>query len=131
MTLEKFSMAALAEKLAAIGGGGKLAEREWRIRCRLNWHDKARSTVRHMLYGERRPDAEEAKQIEAAHLRYCAEKVKANAAENEAIFHSMRSALAAMEASDAEFFRPHVEAVRELLFQLGNGRDQSSDKGGP
>lgn len=120
MVLEKFSMTALAEKLAAIGGDGPLKSREWRIRSRLNWHTKARSAVRHMLYGERCPTLEEAKQIEAAHLKYCAERINANAAENEALLSEMRSALAAMETCDPEFFRPHIEAVGKLLLQPWN-----------
>ena len=119
-------MTALTEKLNAIGGIGPLKSREWRIRSRLGWHTKAASTIRHMIYGERLPSAEEAKEIEAAHLKYCAEKVRQNAAENEALFQQMRSALAAMEESDAEFYRPHIEALGELLLQR---RDQSRENG--
>lgn len=124
--LEKSSMNAIAEKLTDIGGFGPLKEREWRIRCRLNWHNKAKSAIRHMLYGERFPSIEEAKQIEAAHLKYCAERIKANAAENANLLSQMRSALAAMEASDAEFFEPHIKAVGELLLQR---RYQSGEAG--
>lgn len=119
-------MAALAEKLGALGGAGKLSEREWRIRVRLNWHNKPRSTIRHMLYGERRPDFNEARQIEAAHLKHCAEKIEANSNDNARLYQSMRSALAAMEATDPEFFRPTIEAVRDQLFSFGNmGREKS------
>ena len=120
MFLEKSSMAAIAKKLSAIGGQGRMKEREWRIRCRLNWHNKAASAVRHLLHGERKPTIEETKQSEAAHLRFCAEKVKANAAENEALFASMRSAISAMEAADVEFYRPHIEAMRDILFRDRN-----------
>jgi hypothetical protein len=123
--LEKSSMTAvLVEKLTAIGGAGTLKEREWRIRCRLNWHHKARSAVRHLLYRERVPSFEEGKQIEAAHLRFCAERVRQNAAENAALFQEMRSALAAMEASDPDFFAPDIDAVRAMLLQ---GRDQANE----
>jgi len=128
MDLEKSSMTALAEKLDAIGGHGPLKAREWRIRCRLNWHDKAASAVRHLLYGERRPTVDEAKQIEAAHLRYCAERIRANAAENETLLSSMRAALAAMEAADPEFFRPHVEAVGAMLLQRGHQASETGDE---
>jgi hypothetical protein len=38
----------------------------------------------------------------------------------------MRSALAAMEASDPDFFAPHIDAVREMLFQR---RDQAGENG--
>ncbi len=129
MKMEKRSMTALAEKLADIGGNGPLKLRDWRIRCRLNWHDKARTAVRHMLYGERSPTIEEAKQIEAAHLKYCAERIRANAAENETLVREMQSALAAMEASDPEFYGPHIEAVRELLFQRWDQAGEVGDKG--
>jgi len=128
MRLEKSSMAAIAEKLAAIGGSGPLKAREWRIRCRLGWHTKAKSAVRHMLYGERVPNAEEAKQIDAAHLKYCADRIKQNAAENDALFREMRTALEAMESSDPEFYGPHIQAVRELLFQRWNQTGETGDK---
>jgi hypothetical protein len=121
-------MTALAEKLSAIGGDGPLKSREWRIRSRLNWHTKAASAVRHMLYGERTPSLDEAKQIEAAHLRYCAERINANAAENASLLREMQSALAAMEACDPEFYRPHVEAVRELLLQRWGQAGENGDK---
>lgn len=42
MNLEKFAMAVLVEKLAALGGDGPFKAREWKIRSRLNWHTKAR-----------------------------------------------------------------------------------------
>jgi len=126
MGLEKSSMTALAEKLTALGGHGPLKSREWRIRCRLNWHDKAASAIRHLLYGERRPTLAEAKQIESAHLCYCAERIRENAAENETLLSSMRTALAAMEASDPEFFEPTIKAVGEMLLQR---RSQASERG--
>lgn len=122
-------MAALAEKLAAIGGHGPLKQREWRIRVRLNWHDKAKSAIRHMLYGERVPTLEEAKQIEAAHLKFCAERIRQNAAENEALLSSMRSAVVAMEACDPAFFRPHVDAMREILLQRRHQAGETGDEG--
>lgn len=125
MVLENCSMTLIAEKLAEIGGVGPLKVREWRIRSRLDWHRKAQSAIRHLLYGERRPTFEEAREIEAAHLRFCAERLRQNAAENEALVSSMRSALDAMESADAEFFRPHIEATRALLLLRRNGVDQA------
>ena len=113
-------MNAIAEKLSAIGGAGKLLEREWRIRNRLNWHTKASSAVRHLIYGERKPTIEEIKQIEAAHLKYCAEKVGANRDENRKLFDAMRRSIEAMEQGDAEFYGPQIEAVRDILFRNGN-----------
>lgn len=124
MVLEFRSMHAIAEKLTALGGDGPLKAREWRIRCRLGWHSKAQSAVRHLLYRERRPSLDEAREIEAAHLKFCAERILENRAENETLMASMRSALAAMEASDPEFFEPTIKAVGEILLQR---RDQASE----
>lgn len=132
MELEKSSipastrrlMAALVEKLNEIGGRGKLAEREWRIRCRLKWHTKRPTTVRHLLYGERVPSLTEAKEIEAAHLKHCAEKAAARRAEDQELFRAMREAIAAMERTDPEFFSPHIEAARQALLRGGDMADQ-------
>ena len=139
--LEKFSkvpstgqqMAVLLNKLSAIGGTGKFEVREMRIRTRLRWHTKPKTAIRHMLQGEQRPDIEEAREIEAGHLKYCAEQIKANNNENVRLFESMRAALVAMQTTDPDFFRPHVEAVRELLFQPGNmgGGEGKADGGSP
>ena len=126
MNLEKPSMTAIAEKLTALGGSGPLKMREWRIRCRLGWHTKAASAVRHLLYGERNATLDEAREIEAAHIKYCAEKLHANRAENEALLQQMRSALAAMEQSDPEFFSAHIEALGQLLLQR---RGQAGEDG--
>lgn len=115
--MEKFSMTALVEKLNAIGGTGKWLEREWRIRTRLNWHTKARSAVRHMAYGERKPSLQEAREIEIAHLKFCAETTEANREANARLYSEMRGAIAAMEQSDPEFYRPHIEALGELLLR--------------
>lgn len=115
-----FPMRLIVEKLEAIGGDGKWLERDWRIRVRLNWHHKARSAVRHMLDGTRRIDAAEAKQIELAHVKYCAEQIEANRVENAKLFASMRSAIAAMEASDPEFYGPHIEALGADMLRRGN-----------
>ena len=110
-------MNTLVEKLRAIGGDGKLAECEWRIRSRCGWHHKAQSAIRHLIYSERRATVEEAKQIEAAHLRWCAEKIDANRRENAQLFDTMRKAIAAMEASDPEFYGPQIQAIGELLLR--------------
>jgi len=129
MLLERLpTMAAIAEKLGDLGGTGPLKAREWRIRCRFGRHDKAATAVRHLIYGERMPTIEEVKQIEAAHLKFCAEKVRQNALETDALFREMHAALAAMEESDPEFYRPHIEAVRELLFPHRDSPGEDSDE---
>ena len=122
------TMAALAEKLRELGGVGKLDECVWRIRVRLNWHSKPASTVRHMLYRERRPTVEEAQEIEAAHIKWCAERIGANRAESQKLFVAMREAIAAMEASDPEFYAPHLDAVRELLLSDRHSRGDPRGK---
>lgn len=126
MNLEKFSMSAVLDKLEVIAGHGKFATRDWQVRKRLNWHTKAKSVVRHMLSGERKISVEEAAQIHAAHLKYCAEQVEANRNENTKLFADMHSAIAAMQATDPDFYRPHIEAIGELLFQ---GRDMVRKNG--
>lgn len=127
--LERFSMQLVLEKLADLGGvGGTFKERDWRIRCRLNWHHKAASTIRHMLYRERVPTAGEAREIEAAHLKYCAEKAVRYAEESKQLYEQMRTAITAMEAADAEFYRPHIEALGELLHQRRNQAGEKSDE---
>lgn len=122
------TVAALAEKLDQIGGTGPLKAREWRIRTRCGWHAKPKTFVRHLIYGERRPTLEEGRQIEAAHLKYCAKKIEENRRENTELFDAMRQALEAMETSDPEFYRPHIEAVRDLLFQGGHGTGETDDE---
>lgn len=125
MKLEKFAMTALVEKLAALGGDGPFKSREWKIRSRLNWHTKARSAVRHILAGARKVSLEEAQQIEAAHMKYCAEKVEANRDENRKLLDALARSLAAMEASDPDYFSEQVEAVREILFRRGNANAEN------
>jgi hypothetical protein len=126
MVLEKVSMmAVIAEKLNALGGEGKLLEREWRIRSRLNWHTKASSAVRHLIYGERKPTVQEVKEIEAAHVKYCAERIEANRDENAKLFAAMRHAIEAMEKTDPDFYRPHIEAVGDILLR---GRNVAGEK---
>lgn len=120
MVMEIVPMTAVAERLAALGGEGRWKACEWRIRVRLNWHTKAKSAIRHLVRGEQVPTLEEVREIEAAHLKYCAEKVEANRDENTRLFASMHSAIAAMEKSDPEFYRPHIEAIRDTVLRLGN-----------
>lgn len=121
-------MTALVEKLSSIAGGGKLSEREWRVRCRLKWHTKPKSSVRHLLYGERKPSIEEARQIEAAHFKLCAEKIQEHDEATKRLFENMRIALMAMEQSDPGFFGPHIQEARELLLRHRNPADQAGDK---
>lgn len=112
------STAPAADKLRELAGTGKLSVREWRIRERLNWHDKAKTAVRHMLQGEQFPRPEEASEIEAAY--------EANRRENAALFDTLRKAIAAMEAVDPAFHGPQIEALRQLLDHDWNlGADKS------
>lgn len=118
--LEKFSMEAVLNKLAAIGGNGKFQEKDWRIRCRLNWHTKAKSAVRHMLSGARKIEPEEIKDIEEGFIKHFPEMVEAHRAANRQLFDQMRTEVARLEAGDVEFHKPQIEAMRSVLLQLGN-----------
>lgn len=126
-------MAALAEKLGVIAGGGKLAEREWRLRSRCHWHRKPKSSVRHLLYGERRPSLEEAREIEAAYARHCAEKLEQNRRENAALVESIVGFAEMARRVDEDFYASHLEALRETLSRLGlevPERGRKDDAGG-
>ena len=112
-------MTALADKLGAIAGAGKLEQRVWRVRIRCRWHHKARTAVRHLLYGERRASLEEARDIEAAFARYCAEKIEKNRAENADLLKSIVIFAEIAARVDAEFYQHHLEALRESLLRLG------------
>lgn len=120
MNLEKFSMSAIVEKLVELGGDGKFEEQDWRIRRRLNWHHKAKSVVRHIISGARHIKPDEVDEIRIAHLKFCAESIEANRNENAKLFASMQSAIAAMQATDPEFYAPHVAAVSDVVLRLGN-----------
>lgn len=113
------SVAALAEKLSILAGSGKLADREWRIRNRCQWHRKAKSSVRHLLYGERRPSFEEAREIEAAYALHCADKLEANRRENAALVESIVGFAEMARRVDEDFYASHLEALREALSRLG------------
>lgn len=117
MDMGKSPMTSIVAKLNDLAGPKPTKSQDWRIRVRLNWHDKARSAIRHMLAGTRKITHEEARQIEAGHLRYCAEKAEANRAETQKLFASMRTAIAAMERSDPAFFGEQIAAMREVLLR--------------
>ena len=126
---------ALADKISALAGDGKLAEREWRVRVRCGWHRKAKTMVRHLLHFERRPSHQEAQDIEAAYARYCAEKIEKNRAENADLLNSIVSFAEIASRVDADFYSSHLEALRESLLRLGldvpplGGKDKpASDK---
>lgn len=119
-------MPALADKLRLLGGGGKLAAREWRIRCRLGWHGKAASAARHLLYGERRVTVEEAKQIDAAYAKWCAEKFEANSHENAKLIAAISEFAERAARVDAEYFHNDLEALRQTLHRLGQRESQAS-----
>lgn len=112
-------MTALAEKLRAIGGDGKFAACEWRIRVALNWHTKPKSTIRHMINLERRPTYQEAQEIEAAYAKHCAAKVEQNRRENAELIESIIRFAEQARHVDEDFYQPRLEALRESLLRLG------------
>ena len=112
-------VSAWKDKLAELGGAGPAKVCEERIKTRTGWHDKAPSAIRHMLSGSRKISADERNDIEAAYLRYCADKIKVNNDDNRRLYQTIRNAIAALEKSDPEFHRPQIEALREIVNQLG------------
>jgi hypothetical protein len=118
--MEMISSAEALDLLVQIAGPGKFAVRELRIKKRLNWRDKASSAIRHILQGERRLTPDEIRDIEIARIKFCADQIEANREVNRNLFSAMRSALAAMEVGDPEFYRPHIEAMRDAVLQLGH-----------
>ena len=121
---------AVLVKLREIAGHGKFEVREYRVKSALGieWRKKAKSTIRHLLKGEQSPSLVEAKQIEAAHFVHCAEKVKANNVQNQHLFEAMRLNLVAMQTTDPDFYEPHIEVARNILFSNSNvGRPQGGE----
>jgi hypothetical protein len=125
--MARFAMNSIVLKLNRIAGQGKFEAREYRVKSVLNWRNKAKSTIRHLLKGEQIPTLEEAEQIELAYVKHCAEKVEQNHAENARLFDEMRSAISAMQARDPEFYAPFIEALSSEL--LARGRLAGSTRG--
>jgi hypothetical protein len=125
MVMGKLPMNSVAlnarEKLVILAGPKPFKEQDRRIRSLCSWRDKAASAVRHMLRGDRKLSPDEVQDIEAAHLKHCAKTIEANRAENRKLYESLSAALAAMQASDPEFFSQQADAVREILFRYGDG----------
>lgn len=111
-------MAAVADKLSELAGIGKLAVREYRVRSRLNWHTKAKTAVRHLLHGEQKADEDERLQIDAAHARWCAEKIEANTHDTARLIASIAEFAERASRVDAEYFREDIEALRQSLCRL-------------
>jgi hypothetical protein len=107
-----------AEMLEQIAEGRKAEARDWHLRCKLNWHEKAKSFVRHVWYGEQELSAQDERDIELAYIRYHADQIEANRAEDRRLFATIRSSLEYLESADPEFHRPAIEALGELADRL-------------
>jgi hypothetical protein len=108
------------EMLEQLGGKRKAEARDWHLKCLLGWHTKAKSAIRHILYGERTLTAQEERDIEAAFIRYHADQIEANRAEDRKHYATLRSALEYLETADPDFHRPAIEALRDVAGRLGN-----------
>lgn len=113
----------LHQKLNLIAGDGRAKHREAKVRSTLNWRDKAKSAVRHMLAGEQVPSLDEAAAIEAAY-----DKIER---ERHELFKVMQAGLRAMENSkDAEFYSAHIDALRRYLLPRGEVAGGNSGQDG-
>jgi hypothetical protein len=127
MPMENMSMEAVLRKLDQLGGAGPLKLKMRNVRSRLRWRDVTDNTIRHLLYREQKPSLEQVRQIEAAHLKHCAEKVRHLNDEVKQLYAGMREAIAAMEADDAEYHRETLAEVRHALFQARSRGGQAGD----
>lgn len=122
------------DKLTAIGGEGKLSDRIWRARSRLiHVHNRwlARSSasrIKHLIYLEQRPQAEEVEDVRAAYLRFIPGVIEANANANRRLAAEFLSLVERANAVDAEFFSSHIEALRHQLHLAGYTIPQSSER---
>lgn len=108
------------EMLAELGGDTKGEAKDWRLRHRLGWHAKAKSAIRHILYGEQTLSAQDERDIEAAYIRYHADQIEANRAEDRKHYATLRATMEFLETVDPDFHRPAVEALRHVADRLGN-----------
>lgn len=113
------------DKLSAIGGEGKLSERIWRARGRLiHIHNRwlataSTSRIKHLLYLEQRPQAEEVDDVRAAYVRFLPGEIEAHANASRRLAAEFIKLLALAEAGDFEFYSAHIDALRHQLSVAG------------
>lgn len=119
------------QMLEKIGGDGKFAAKDWRIRRALDWGAKAKSAIRHLLDGERKFSAQEERDVEAGYMRFCAALIKAHHEEDQKLIATIRSSLAYLESVDPDFHRSAIEALRSMAGDLGDlaGQGRPQDRG--
>lgn len=117
------------EMLEELGGDRKAEALDWYLRNKLGWHDKARSAIRHILYGEQALSAQDERDIEAAYIRFHADEIEANRERDRKHYDTLRSTLAFLETADPDFHRPAIEALRDVADRLGNlvGQTRAED----
>lgn len=104
------------QMLGKIGGGEgpKFQAKDWEIRKRLNWHDKAKSAIRHLLAGERKFSPQEERDVEAGFMRFCADEIRRHHDEDREYLAQIRSSIEHLERIDPDFHRPAIQALGEL-----------------
>jgi hypothetical protein len=115
-----FSGVTHIEMLEKLGGDRKAEALDWHLRCLLNWHTKAKSAIRHILYGEQTLTAQDERDIEAAYIRFHADQIEANREEDRSHYATLGAVLQYLETVDPEFHRPAIEALRDVADRLGN-----------
>lgn len=123
------------EMLDKIGGGVgvKMLAKDHKIRKRLKWHDKAKSAIRHILNGEQTLSGQDERDIELGFLTYCADLIEAHRDEDQKMLETIRSSLEYLQAADADFHRPAIEALGafadRLRGSLGRPRPEAGGDG--
>jgi hypothetical protein len=112
------------EMLEELGGDRKAEARDWHLRCLLNWHDKAKSAIRHILSGEQKLSGQDERDIEAAYITYHADEIEANREEDRKHYAALRDVIAVLETADPEIHRKAIEAVRDVAGRLGSMASQ-------
>lgn len=114
------------EKLDRIGGGEKVkfAAKDWAIRVRLKWHDKARSAIRHILNGEQKLSGQDERDIDLGFMKHCAAQIERHRDEDRQLLETIRSTAEYLENADPQFHGPTLEALREIAHRLGGPNDQ-------
>lgn len=118
-TKEFNKMSAVAEAsmhLRAMAGDSRAEGRWWHLRCLLGWHAQGAETrIRHLYYAEQRPTPEQLADIRRARAKHILDAHKARHDQRRQDAELLARLVALAEESDFEFYRPHLEALREAI----------------
>lgn len=120
------------EMLDKIGGGDgvKMLAKDHLIRKRLGWKDKAKTAIRHILNGEQTLSGQDERDIELGYLNYCADLIEAHQDEDRKMLETIRSSLEYLQAADADFHRPAIEALGAVADRLRGSLGRSRPEAG-